>query len=170
MPAAFRARTGAIPLEDGEEHRIAAELRPATAGDAAALTAVFLAARRAAMPYLPELHTDAEIHDWMAGVVLPGSHVVVATAVGGLPAGFAAVRADHLDHLYVAPMAQGQGIGARLLAAAKAVSPQGLRLHVFQRNLRARVFYERRGFRTVTLRDGAENEEREPDAIYVWLP
>jgi hypothetical protein len=45
-----------------------------------------------------------------------------------------------------------------------------LRLHVFQRNARARAFYEHRGFRVDALRDGSQNEEREPDAVYVWAP
>jgi ribosomal protein S18 acetylase RimI-like enzyme len=39
---------------------------------------------------------------------------------------------------------------------------------VFQRNEGARRFYERRGFRLVGQRDGSENEEREPDAVYEW--
>jgi hypothetical protein len=39
---------------------------------------------------------------------------------------------------------------------------------VFQRNLSARRFYERRGFRLVELRDGSSNEEGEPDAVYQW--
>jgi ribosomal protein S18 acetylase RimI-like enzyme len=63
---------------------------------------------------------------------------------------------------------EGQGIGAQLLAAAKEASPQGLWLHVFQRNARARIFYERRGFCIIALRDGSQNEEREPDAVYEW--
>jgi ribosomal protein S18 acetylase RimI-like enzyme len=57
-------------------------------------------------------------------------------------------------------------LGALLLAAAKKESPRSLRLHVFQRNLSARRFYERRGFRLVELRDGSSNEEGEPDAVY----
>jgi hypothetical protein len=39
---------------------------------------------------------------------------------------------------------------------------------VFQRNEDARRFYERRGFRLVRLTDGADNMEREPDALYAW--
>lgn len=146
---------------------VAAELRPATAEDAPALAAVFLAARRAAMPYLPTLYTDAEVRCWIEAVVLPGSHVLSAAMEVGRTAGFAAIRADHL---YVLPIAQGCGIGTRLLAAVKAARPQGLRVHVFQRNATARMFYERRGFRIIALRDGSQNEEREPDAIYEWRP
>jgi hypothetical protein len=41
---------------------------------------------------------------------------------------------------------------------------------VFQRNERARTFYERRGCHVVELTDGSGNEEREPDALYEWVP
>ncbi len=37
-----------------------------------------------------------------------------------------------------------------------------------QRNNRARAFYERHGFRVARMTDGADNEEREPDILYVW--
>ena len=41
-------------------------------------------------------------------------------------------------------------------------------LWVFQKNEGARRFYERHGFELVKLTDGAENMEREPDALYRW--
>ena len=43
-----------------------------------------------------------------------------------------------------------------------------LRLWVFQENVGARRFYERRGFRLVRETDGAGNEEKEPDALLEW--
>jgi ribosomal protein S18 acetylase RimI-like enzyme len=48
--------------------------------------------------------------------------------------------------------------------------PDGLQLWVFQKNVGARRFYERHGFRLVELTDGAGNEENEPDARYEWRP
>lgn len=145
-------------------------MRPAVPQDAPALTALFLAARRAAMPWLPELYSQAQTLQWMEAMVLPQSRVFVADDEAGVPAGFAALTPGHLDHLYVAPAAQGRGLGDALLHAAKAASPAGLTLHVFQRNVPARRFYARRGFHLLALRDGQENEEREPDAIYAWRP
>ena len=82
----------------------------------------------------------------------------------------AALGEHDLEHLYVEPSAQGRGIGARLLAHAKARRPDGLELWVFQRNEGARRFYERAGFVLVFTTDGADNEEREPDARYAWRP
>jgi GNAT superfamily N-acetyltransferase len=144
-------------------------LRPARPDDAPAVADVFLAARAEAMAYLEKLHTDAETRAWIRDVVLPRYEVVVAE-VDGRVAGFAALDADMLGHLYVHPDLQGRGIGDALLARAKELRPDGFRLWVFERNAGARRFYERRGLRLVELTDGAANEEREPDALYEWRP
>jgi ribosomal protein S18 acetylase RimI-like enzyme len=143
-------------------------LRRAARADAEHIAAIFTSSRRAAMPYLPLLYTEVEILEWIKDVVLRNSLVMLVVADDRKAGGFASVRSGALDHLYVAPHLQGQGLGALLLAAAKRESPRGLRLHVFQRNLSARRFYERRGFRLVELRDGSSNEEGEPDAVYEW--
>jgi len=82
--------------------------------------------------------------------------------------GFVGVDRGEISHLYVAPPAQSRGIGTALLEHAKSVSPAGLELWVFQRNEGARRFYERHGFRLARLTDGADNMEREADALYAW--
>jgi GNAT superfamily N-acetyltransferase len=84
--------------------------------------------------------------------------------------GFIALEGDHVDHLYIAPSFQGRGIGDKLLALAKELRPGGLTLWTFQRNARARRFYEARGFVASEFNDGSRNLEREPDVRYVWLP
>jgi len=81
--------------------------------------------------------------------------------------GIIAFRADWIDQLYVLPHAQRRGIGTKLLQIAQCSYPR-LHLRTFQRNARARRFYERRGFVFVRETDGAENEEKEPDALYLW--
>ena len=87
---------------------------------------------------------------------------------GGCVLGFLALDGDDLDQLYLRPGHYRQGIGARLLALAKWESSGRLCLHTFQRNVRARAFYEAHGFRIVDLNDGSRNEEREPDVQYEW--
>ena len=144
-------------------------LRRARPSDAPEVAEIFLAASAEAMPYLPELHTDDETRHWIADVVLRESDVIVAE-IGGRMAGFAALDADLLGHLYVHPDLQRRGVGDALLARVKEMRPAGFRLWVFQRNTGARRFYERRGLRLVELTDGAGNEEREPDALYEWRP
>ncbi len=144
-------------------------LRRARPSDASEVAEIFLAASAEAMPYLPELHTDDETRHWIADVVLRESDVIVAE-IGGRMAGFAALDADLLGHLYVHPDLQRRGVGDALLARVKEMRPAGFRLWVFQRNTGARRFYERRGLRLLELTDGAGNEEREPDALYEWRP
>jgi ribosomal protein S18 acetylase RimI-like enzyme len=144
-------------------------VRPAEPGDAPAIAEIHVSARREAMPYLLELHSDDDVRTWIATVLLPSRTVWVAE-VEGRVAGYAALDGDDLDHLYVRPGFQGRGVGSALLDTAKAASPGGLRLYVFQRNVRARAFYEARGFAAVELGDGSGNEEGEPDARYAWQP
>ena len=145
------------------------ELRPARAADAAEIAEIFLAAFGATMDFVPKLHTDDETRAWIRDVMLPGHDVVVAEVDGRL-AGFAALHGELLGHLYVHPELQGRGVGAALLSRTRELRPGGFRLWVFQRNTGARRFYERHGLRLVELTDGAGNEEREPDALYEWLP
>jgi GNAT superfamily N-acetyltransferase len=121
------------------------------------------------MPYLPPLHTDDETRAWIANVVLPHQEVWVAESAGRV-VGVAALDDDTLTQLYLLPAAQGRGIGSRLLETAKTRRPEGLRLYAFQRNGRARGFYERRGFVPVEFGDGSGNEEGEPDVLYLWTP
>ena len=78
-----------------------------------------------------------------------------------------AFREDWIDQLYVLPRAQGRGIGTALLGVAQS-SFARLHLWTFQRNARARSFYEARRFVLLEETDGTRNEEKEPDALYVW--
>lgn len=142
-------------------------IRDATAADADALTTLFLASRRRAMPWLREVHTDGETRWWIGNIVLGDLQVRVALR-DGIIVGFAAIQPGWLDHLYIAPSAQRAGIGTALLAEAKRIGGDPLRLWVFQRNLAARAFYRRHGFVEEERTDGAANEEREPDMRMLW--
>jgi GNAT superfamily N-acetyltransferase len=76
-----------------------------------------------------------------------------------------AVRRAELRGLYVTKAQLGSGLGQRLLDEAL---PGGLaaELWVFERNVRARAFYQRNGFRT----DGAEfTDERFPELLEVRM-
>lgn len=64
-------------------------------------------------------------------------------------------------------LAQRRGVGSSLLQVAQD-SFERLQLWTFQRNVRARRFYEARGFALVRETDGSRSEEKEPDALYLW--
>jgi GNAT superfamily N-acetyltransferase len=81
--------------------------------------------------------------------------------------GIIAFREDWIDQLYVLPKAQGRGVGTELLQVAQS-SFDRLHLWTFQRDVQARRFYEARGFALVQETNGAGNEEKEPDALYLW--
>ncbi|MEO8114492.1 MAG: GNAT family N-acetyltransferase, partial [Phenylobacterium sp.] len=143
-------------------------LRRATAADAVAIGRLHHRTMRTSPPFLPELHTPDEATTYVADKVLPACEVWVAEADGEL-AGYIVFRPGWIDQLYVHPDRQGQGIGPRLLAQALADrAPR--RLWTFQKNARARRFYEGRGFAVVEFTDGAGNEEQEPDVLYEWRP
>jgi GNAT superfamily N-acetyltransferase len=142
-------------------------IRPFRAGDVPALGAIYSASRRVAMPWLDCPHTPAEEARYLATVAFPPAQVWVAEHEGA-PAGFLAREGEWIMQLYLHPERRRQGFGTALLAAARADNPPLLKLHAFQRNTAARAFYEGHGFRLVALTDGADNMEREPDALYEW--
>ena len=148
-------------------------LRRARPEDVDELAVILRTAMRGAMPSLPELHTPDEDRLFLRDAVLPHQEVWIAE-VDGRPVGFAALGSrdghDYLQHIYVAPEFQGAGLGSKLIDRAKTRRPAGFRLWVFQRNDCACRFYERHGLRVVELTEGSDNEEREPDALYEWVP
>ena len=142
-------------------------LRPAAPADALEIANVFLAARRDALSYVAVLHSDDQTRRLISDVVMTRSVMWVAVLDRGI-VGYFALVGDHLDQLYVRPGYYRQGIGDRLLAKAKELSPQRLWLYTSQRNERARAFYEARDFVPVDFGDGSRNDEREPDVLYRW--
>ena len=141
-----------------------AEARPQ---DAPAIAEIHLAARRQAMPYLRLAHTDDETRDYFARVVCDRPCAWWVVRHRGEVAAYMLINGEDLDHLYVAPAFQGLGFGSALLAKAKVLSPHRIELWTFQRNARARAFYEARGFHAGRQTDG-KNEEGEPDVQYEW--
>jgi putative acetyltransferase len=122
--------------------------------------------REICLPYLPDLHTPTEDLAFFEVQVFPRSLVWVAEAEEA-PVGYGALREGWLDHLYVDPSWHGRGVGTALLARARE-GAGSLQLWTFQRNHRARHFYERHGFVQVERTDGSGNEEGEPDMRYLW--
>lgn len=119
-----------------------------------------------AMPWLVGLHTPDEDR-WFYR-----ERVFLTCRVWGhfeaeVLSGIIAFREGWIEQLYVLPTAQGRGVGTGLLDVAKKACDR-LELWTFQRNARARRFYEARDFAPVEQTDGARNEEKEPDIRYLW--
>jgi GNAT superfamily N-acetyltransferase len=146
-------------------------LRRATPADAGVVAEIGDASRRLAMPSVGWVHPLEDVRRWVASVLLPQDEVWVAEEDGEV-LGFLALHrdgdGDWVSQLYLRPGHWRQGIGTALLVHAKGLRPGGLRLWCFQVNARGRAFYERHGFRVDRMTDGAGNEEREPDMLYVW--
>jgi GNAT superfamily N-acetyltransferase len=145
----------------------AAVLRRARSEDAGEVADVWLASFRAALPTVRLAHTDDEVRDWIARVVVGQLETWVADA-GGEIVGITALHDDWIEQLYLRPDWRGRGVGQQFVGLAKERSPDGLQLWCFQVNAPARRFYERNGFVPAELTDGSGNEEREPDIRFEW--
>ena len=145
------------------------EIRRAREEEIEPLTQLFIRARNE-MNYLPRVPDDAAVP--IAAAIREHEEVWVADEDGRL-LGFLGIEhstnldAPVLEKLYVEPAEQNRGVGSALLDKAKALRPEELYLWVFQKNP-ARRLYERNGFVLVRLTEGADNMEREPDALYRW--
>jgi ribosomal protein S18 acetylase RimI-like enzyme len=139
-------------------------LRRARQDDAPAIAELWLRARRAAE--IPAAaHGDAEVHTWIAELLLPSCEVWVATD-DGAPVAMMALRGGWLEQLCVAPEYQRRGYGTRLLQLAQG-SRSGVELWTFESNAAARHFYEAHGF-TQEGPPSDQNEERAPAIRYRW--
>ena len=137
--------------------------------DRPVLLDLWVLAWRAAMP---EIDFDAR-RPWLDGhldALLGAGARLVLAEVGGAVAGFVTVDAGrrHLDQLAVHPGHQGAGVADRLMAAAKALSPDGLALDVNAANARARRFYARHGFAEVSA--GTNPRSGLPTLLLRWAP
>ena len=142
-------------------------IRRAVLDDMPAVAVLHRHTMRTSLPFLPELHTAAEDLVFFRDHLFPANDVWVAEADDGALMAYAARGDGWLNHLYVHPDHQGQGLGDALLSLAKN-DVETLQLWAFQANTRARRFYEARGFVLAELTDGSSNEEKTPDARYVW--
>src|SRR5712671_4833848 len=105
-----------------------------------------------ALPSLAGLHTPEE-DQWFFRERVFETCEVWGAFDGAAMRGIIAFREGWIDQLYVLPTAQRRGVGKDLLRVAQ---------NAFDR------LHEARGFALIQQTDGARNEEKEPDALYLW--
>ena len=114
-----------------------------------------------------QTHTLADARNFFRTKVLPTCDVLVATHADRL-VGVLVLEAPWIRQFAVFPECQRQGIGSALLRRAHELSPRELRLFTFQRNDKARAFYEKHGFTAVAF-GVSPAPELEPDVEYRWV-
>ena len=120
-------------------------VRPAAAGDVAAVSAVASASYRAAFAAILDTEELArrDPASFVARLATELDRLRVAELAGRV-VGFSLVTGRHLDMLFIEPGKQGGGAGRALLAEAVA---RGIcSLECFRANRDARRFYERQGW------------------------
>lgn len=143
-------------------------IRRATVADHSGIGDVWLASWRATFDFPPG-HPDDDVRRWLREHLVPTHETWMADADGTV-VGMMALSDDMIEQLYVAPAWIGRGLGRRFVDLARERRPDGLDLHCFQVNARARRFYEANGFTAISFGDGSGNEERQPDIRYAWRP
>ena len=120
-------------------------VRPAVAGDVAALSAVASASYRAAFAAILDAEELArrDAGSFVARFTESLERLRVAESSGHV-VGFSLVTGRHLDMLFIAPGMQGSGAGRALLA--EAVARGTCSLECFRANCQARRFYEHQGW------------------------
>jgi ribosomal protein S18 acetylase RimI-like enzyme len=106
----------------------------------------------------------------------PYSEFIVAEGSAGIAGMAYASQSDPafvvLHQLYILPGAQGQGLGAEMLAEIAAAFPdaKAIRLEVEAANARAVRFYERQGFETVSRTENCGKDQSGIAAIIMQKP
>lgn len=135
-PEAFRAATDTITPVDETNLDAAAEIHAVTwrASHREICDADFVAA-----------HTPERQRTYLQKKISAGSRIFLLTAEK--PVGLVCVTGDLIEDLYVLPEDQGKGYGTALLRRAVTECAGRARLWLLETNTKAKVFYERRGFR-----------------------
>lgn len=139
-------------------------IRELETSDAEVIARLARDARRAAIADLPEVHTPVEDIAFYRQQIT--SAIGFCFEDAGAVVGFVLGQDQMIEHLYVAPESQRQGIGTLLLEhLARALPGRPLRLWAFQSNHGAIAFYRRHGFIVIDQTDGSGNEEGLPDYL-----
>ncbi|ASP33722.1 GNAT family N-acetyltransferase [Labrenzia sp. VG12] len=149
------------------------KLRPAKLSDAPALTDILHRAK-ASWGYTPDLMAEFREH-WRITEATIRSLTVTVAEKDGVAVAFSGVTQQGddtllVDFLFVAPEAQGQGIGDLLLTRSEdKAREQGLPRLYLEADAHAGPFYEKRGFTTLSTRPSEMSPGKEIPLMEKWL-
>lgn len=112
--------------------------------DETQLLQLWLESTTKGQPFIPEQFWKKQL-PLVRDEYLPASETWVAEKDGQL-LGFVALLGNLVGGLFVLPAAQGQQVGSSLIAHARTLRPQSLYVEVYEKNLKARKFYQKCGF------------------------
>jgi len=150
------------------------KLRPAIPADAAALTDI-LHRSKGSWGYSDALMAEFMEH-WRITEATIRSLAVTVAELDEVPVAFSGVIKEGddtllVDFLFVAPEAQGKGIGDLLLTRAEdRAREQGLPRLYLEADAHAGPFYENRGFRTLSTRPSEMSPGKDIPLMEKWLP
>lgn len=122
-------------------------VRQAREADLDALTELWAASARSSHAFMSDADFD-DHHAVMRDYILPSTNILIAVGAAGEDLGFVGSHDDHVDLLYIATFAQGQGVGRFLLSCVN--GGEGPRsVQVYADNETGMGFYRSQGFREV---------------------
>ena len=146
--------------------KIDVNIRPARTQDLAACAGI-LNSWIDETDWMPRIHSAEDVVRYYRDVVYRDRKVLVVAAEERVVGMMALATDQTVMALYVKQGFRDQGVGHLLVEAAKREYPNHVQLWTFQKNIRARRFYEREGFVEINRTDG-DNEENLPDVLMEW--
>lgn len=138
-------------------------IRPYHANDANAVLDIWLSASIQAHAFIDESFWRDQLTA-MGEIYLPQAETLVLEEAGQI-LGFASLHEHRLAALFIAPGAQGRGLGKRLLNEAKRRRDL-LELSVYSANARACTFYQACSFAVVAERNDPHTGH--PEQVMRW--
>ncbi len=140
-------------------------IRPFEQSDMEPVLDIWLEASIQSHAFVEEDFWRSKIPD-MREVYLPSGETFVYEE-NGVVEGFVSLYENTLAAIFVAPQAQGRGIGKKLMGQAKQCRDE-ISLSVYKENLKSILFYEKCGFNRLTEQADAHTGHME--YVMRWRP
>ncbi|WP_278362594.1 N-acetyltransferase [Stutzerimonas kunmingensis] len=138
-------------------------IRPFRPDDLEPVLAIWLAASIRAHDFIAPAFWASKLDD-MRDIYLPAAQIWVDEREGEV-LGFVALVGDVVAAIFVAPSAQGGGIGSALIEQAKTVCER-LELTVYSANAASIAFYRRHGFAAIS--EQPDPHTGHPELAMAW--